>query len=89
MKMVICDHAKECTLESCPMRVPHEENKYCRESTCTETEKLVKCIFYIDPVLKRVQERFNEWTDEGIETRGDLNIAECLIDAKVTLDRII
>ncbi len=40
-------------------------------------------------ILMRVQERFNEWADSGIETGSDLNIAEYLIDAKVNLDHII
>ena len=74
MKMMICDMAETCDCEwECPERDKHEENKDCKKDlgnpyTICLLHPESKCIPYVDPVLKRIQERFNAWANAITET---------------------
>jgi len=58
MKM-ICNHAETCSLKRCPHIEQHElKVRACKPTECTEAD-MPKCIPYVDPAFKRIQERFD------------------------------
>ena len=83
---MICDHAEKCEWGNCEEVLAHELNAYCEpdpnnEDSICPCHTDAKCIPYIDPVLKRVQERFNTEIEARVmEKRGQ---------AIMLLDRII
>lgn len=59
---MICGHVETCEFTGhCIHRKKHAEYPLCTSPVCPHRDnENVLCIPYIDPILKRVQERFNE-----------------------------
>ena len=85
MKMMICDIAETCDCEwECPERDKHEENKDCKKDlgnpyTICLLHPESKCIPYVDPVLKRIQERFNAWVKATKDESGMLAVSASVL----------
>ena len=79
MKM-ICDHAEECQWDKCVAYEAHLCNDLHsseqRGLECKSVHSKTKCIPYIDPILKRVQERFIK---EYAPTSWILEALACII----------
>ena len=81
MKMMICDYAAGCDWKSCKQAGRHERDAFCEpdpknpDTICPE-HPLAKCIPYVDPILKRVQERF---VNEAYINQEDIDLLDRII----------
>jgi len=79
MKKMICDHAEGCHLGNCPHDRPHLAQTHCDSASCSECYSEVVCIPWVDPILKKVQERFNAWVKATKDESGMLAVSASVL----------
>ncbi len=69
MPKMICDHTEICKGSCMFHSVPHKKIFGCGKRCQSYPD--AKCIPYINPILKRVQERFTEWAEKRTRETQD------------------